>query len=302
MRWFENPNFDFVGKRRIALAISGTLVAIAIISVIVKGVQYGIAFKGGKEFVVQFQKAANVSQIRNDLSRPLNGAPVVKRYGSPKEILIRTDAKGSISDVEHTINTVLNSKNNPANVIKTDIVGPRFAKQLKQGAFEAILFAMIVIFIYILIRFKNWAFSLGAVVALCHDVLITLGVFTIFSNISPFSMQIDESLIGAFLTIVGYSLNDTVVVYDRVRENMQEYKTMDYMEMINKSLNDTLSRTIITALTTFFVVAVLFFFGGQVLKGFSFALMLGILVGTYSSLFVATGLVVELKVRRQEKT
>jgi preprotein translocase subunit SecF len=189
---------------------------------------------------------------------------------------------------------------NPATVIKTDIVGARFAEDLKRGALNAIIFALIVIFIYILIRFKDWTYSAGAVAALFHDVLIVVGVFTFLSDIVPFSLQMDQSIIAAFLTIVGYSLNDTVVVFDRIRENSLLYKTMDHDQMVNRSLNDTLSRTVITSVTTFFVVTILFIFGGEVLKGFSFALMLGVIIGTYSSLFVASSAVVEIQ-RYQEK-
>jgi preprotein translocase subunit SecF len=232
----------------------------------------------------------------------LGGAPEVKKFGSDREILIRTDNPDEITTVQNTITSTMNEvyAGNENTVIKTDVVGPRFAEDLKSGALNAIIFALIVIFIYILIRFKNWTFSLGAVAALFHDVLIVLGVFTIFSDIAPFSMQIDQAIIAAFLTIVGYSLNDTVVVFDRIRENMIQYKTMDFTEMINKSLNDTLSRTVITSVTTLFVVTVLFIFGGEVLKGFSFALVLGVMIGTYSSLFVASAIVVELQLRKDQ--
>ncbi|MDZ7680765.1 MAG: protein translocase subunit SecF [Fodinibius sp.] len=215
---------------------------------------------------------------------------------------IRTDNEGSITEVQQTImNTVSEVyPDNSAEVTKTYIVGARFAEDLKRGALNAIIFALIVIFIYIFIRFKNWTYSAGAVTALFHDVLIVVGVFTFFSDIAPFSMQIDQSIIAAFLTIVGYSLNDTVVVFDRIRENSLLYKTMDHDKMVNKSLNDTLSRTVITSLTTLFVVTVLFIFGGEVLKGFSFALMLGVIIGTYSSLFIASSMVVELHRRREQ--
>jgi preprotein translocase SecF subunit len=145
-----------------------------------------------------------------------------------------------------------------------------------------------------LIRFRKWTFSAGAVAALFHDVTITLGIFTLLSDVVNFSLLIDQNIIAAFLTIVGYSLNDTVVVFDRIRENSIVHKGMEFIPMVNKSLNDTLSRTIITSVTTLFVVAVLFIFGGEVLKGFSFALLIGIVLGTYSSLFVASSLVVEL--------
>lgn len=302
MRWFETPSFDFIKAHKRAYFLSGILLVAAIIAIVGKGLQYGIDFRGGKEFVLQFDQAVEVTEVRSELTDPLGSAPEVKRFGSENEILIRTDNPGDISDVQNIITSTMNEvySGNPNTVIKTDVVGPRFAEDLKSGALNAIIFALIVIFIYILIRFKNWTFSLGAVAALFHDVLIVLGVFTIFNDIAPFSMQIDQAIIAAFLTIVGYSLNDTVVVFDRIRENMLQYKTMEFTEMINKSLNDTLSRTVITSITTLFVVTVLFIFGGEVLKGFSFALMLGVLIGTYSSLFVASAVVVELKLRREE--
>ncbi len=302
MRWFETPSFDFIKGHKIAYFISATLLVAALIGIIGKGLQYGIDFRGGKEFVLQFEQPVEVTEIRSSLSNPLGGAPEVKKFGSDVDILIRTDNPEDISTVQNTITSTMSElyPGNENTVIKTDVVGPRFAEDLKSGAINAIIFALIVIFIYILIRFKNWTFSLGAVVALFHDVLIVLGVFTIFSDIAPFSMQIDQAIIAAFLTIVGYSLNDTVVVFDRIRENMLQYKTMDFTEMINKSLNDTLSRTVITSVTTLFVVTVLFIFGGEVLKGFSFALVLGVLIGTYSSLFVASAIVVELQQRKEQ--
>ena len=301
MRWFETPSFDFIKGQKIATVMSSLLVIIAIIGIVTKGLQYGIDFKGGKSFVLHFEQPVQVTEVRSELSGPLGSAPEVKIFGSDREILVRTDHAGEIGTVQNLIVTNLEEvyPDNSISVIKTDVVGPRFAEDLKQGALNAVIFALIIIFLYILIRFKNWTFSLGAVMALFHDVLIVLGIFTIFNEIAPFSMQIDQAIIAAFLTIVGYSLNDTVVVYDRIRENMLQFKTMDFNDMLNKSLNDTLSRTVITSLTTLFVVTVLFIFGGEVLKGFSFALMLGVIIGTYSSLFVASAIVVELHRRRQ---
>ncbi len=302
MRWFETPSFDFIKAHKRAYVVSGILLVAAVIAIVGKGLQYGIDFRGGKEFVLEFEQPVEVTEVRSELSTPLDGAPEVKLFGSDNEILIRTDNPGEITAVQNIITSTMNEvyPENGNTVIKTDVVGPRFAEDLKSGALNAIIFALIVIFIYILIRFKNWTFSLGAVAALFHDVLIVLGVFTIFNDIAPFSMQIDQAIIAAFLTIVGYSLNDTVVVFDRIRENMLQYKTMEFTEMINKSLNDTLSRTVITSVTTLFVVTVLFIFGGEVLKGFSFALVLGVVIGTYSSLFVASAVVVEMKLRREE--
>lgn len=301
MRWFETPNFNFIKGHKIAYVVSGILLVASIIGIVTKGLQYGIDFSGGKEFVLEFEQPVEVVEVRSELAEPLDGAPEVKLFGAPEDILIRTDNPQDITTVQNTILQTMQQlyPDNSASVIKTDIVGPRFAEDLKAGALNAIIFALIVIFIYILIRFKDWTFSAGAVAALFHDVLIVLGVFTIFGDITPFSMQIDQAIIAAFLTIVGYSLNDTVVVFDRIRENSTLFKTMEYGEMVNKSLNDTLSRTVITSITTLFVVTVLFIFGGEVLKGFSFALMMGVVIGTYSSLFIASSMVVELQSRKQ---
>lgn len=302
MRWFETPNFNFTASHKIAYIFSGILFLASLTAILTQGLQYGIDFKGGKEFVLEFQSPVNVVEMRSGLSEPLGTAPEIKLYGSDSEVLIRTDNESDISTVQQIITSTVSElyPDNPANVVKTSVVGPRFAEDLKWGALQAVIYAIVIIFIYILIRFRNWTFSAGAVAALVHDVVIVLGVFTILADLVPFSLQIDQALIAAFLTIVGYSLNDTVVVFDRIRENSNVHKGMDFTPMVNKSLNDTLSRTIITSLTTLFVVLVLFIFGGEVLKGFSFALLIGIILGTYSSLFIASALVVKLEERTKK--
>lgn len=299
MRWFETPTFDFIRAQQIAYFFSGTLLVGSIIAILTLGLNYGIDFRGGKEFVFEFENPVNVVEIRNELTEPLGSVPEIKLFGSTSEILFRTDYEGEITETRDLILESFSSlyPDNPVSVQKTEVVGPRFAEDLKMGAIYSIFFAMAVVFIYILIRFKGWYFSAGAIAALAHDVLIVLGIFTLMAEFAPFNVSIDQALIAAFLTIVGYSLNDTVVVFDRIRENSIIYKTMAFSEMINKSLNDTLSRTVITSVTTLFVVTVLFIFGGEVLKGFSFALVLGVLFGTYSSLFIASALVVELQKR-----
>ncbi len=296
MRWFETPNFDFVSKRKIAYVISGLLLAVSIGSIVTKGLQYGIDFKGGKEIVLKFENAVEVTEIRSALTQPLGSTPEVKLFGSESEILVRTDNENSIEEVETIVRSTVAElyPDNAAETEKTDSVGPRIAEDLKSGGLQAIIYSMAIIFVYILIRFRKWTFSAGAVAALIHDVIITLGIFTLLSDVVSFSLLIDQNIIAAFLTIVGYSLNDTVVVFDRIRENSIVHKGMEFLPMVNKSLNDTLSRTVITSITTLFVVGVLFIFGGEVLKGFSFALLIGIVLGTYSSLFVASSLVVEL--------
>ncbi len=299
MRWFESPSFDFIKMHNIAYVISGVLVIMSIVAIATMGLNYGIDFRGGKEYVFEFDNPVDVVDIRSELTQPLDGAPEIKLFGSPREILLRTDAEGEVSEVRDIILSTFATMypDYTVTVQKTDLVGPRFAEDLRQGAIYSIIFALAVVFIYIFIRFKGWYFSAGAIAALAHDVLIVLGIFTIMADFLPFDVSIDQALIAAFLTIVGYSLNDTVVVFDRIRENSIIYKTMNFTDMINKSLNDTLSRTVITSVTTLFVVTVLFIFGGEVLKGFAFALVLGVILGTYSSLFVASALVVEFQKR-----
>ena len=299
MKWFESPTFDFIKGQKITYVISGILFVGSIIAVLTMGLNYGIDFRGGKEFVFDFENDVEVTEIRTQLTEPLGATPELKLFGSESEILLRTDAEGDISVVQNLILSNLQElyPDNSVRVIKTDLVGPRFAEDLKMAAINSILFAVAVVFIYILIRFNGWYYSAGAVAALIHDVVIVLGIFTVIEPLVSFNVTIDQALIAAFLTIVGYSLNDTVVVFDRIRENSLIYKTMEFKDMINKSLNDTLSRTVITSVTTLFVVTVLFIFGGEVLKGFAFALVIGVILGTYSSLFVASSIVVELEKR-----
>lgn len=299
MRWFESPTFDFIRMHNIAYFFSGTLVIASIIAIFTMGLNYGIDFRGGQEFVFNFDEPIDVVELRSELSEPLGSVPEIKLFGSDSEILVRVDTEENITVTRELILTNFDRiyPDNSVTVEKTDLVGPRFAEDLKQGALYSIIFALAVVFIYIFIRFKGWYFSAGAIAALAHDVLIILGIFTIMGEFAPFDASIDQTIIAAFLTIVGYSLNDTVVVFDRIRENSIVYKTMSFTDMINKSLNDTLSRTVITSLTTLFVVSVLFIFGGEVLKGFAFALVLGVILGTYSSLFIASALVVELEKR-----
>jgi preprotein translocase subunit SecF len=303
MRWFESPNFDFIKAHNIAYFFSGTLIVVSILAIAIMGLNYGIDFRGGQEFVFEFEEPVDVMEIRAELAEPLGTVPEIKLFGSDREILFRVDSEEDVTATRELIleNFAQLYPGNTVTVQKTDLVGPRFAEDLRRGAMYSIIFALAVVFIYIFIRFKGWWFSAGAIAALAHDVLIVLGIFTIMAEIAPFDVSINQALIAAFLTIVGYSLNDTVVVFDRIRENSIIYKTMDFTDMINKSLNDTLSRTVVTSVTTLFVVTVLFIFGGEVLKGFAFALVIGVILGTYSSLFVASALVVELQKRATVK-
>jgi len=299
MRWFESPSFDFIKAHQIAYFFSGTLIVASIVAILTLGLNFGIDFRGGQEFVFEFEEPVDVVELRTTLTDPLGSVPEIKLFGSDREILLRIDTEDDITQTRELLLSNFASlyPGNEVTVQKTDLVGPRFAEDLKRGALYSIIFALAVVFIYIFIRFKGWYYSAGAIAALLHDVLIVLGIFTIMAEIATFDVSINQALIAAFLTIVGYSLNDTVVVFDRIRENSIVYKTMNFKDMVNKSLNDTLSRTVVTSITTLFVVLVLFIFGGEVLKGFAFALVLGVIIGTYSSLFIASAVVVELQNR-----
>ena len=300
MRVFENANFNIVESRKKGYVFSGVLLIVSLVAFVGRGLEMGIDFRGGMEFVVESEQVLAATDVREALTGVLGQAPEVKTYSDVAvagndALLVRTLPGGDISQVQNQVVTGIEAafpEARPA-VVKTDIVGPRFAEDLKRGSIYAVFGSLLVIFIYVMIRFE-WRFGLGAVAALFHDVLITLGLFSLLRGLLPFSLQIDQAIIAAFLTIVGYSLNDTVVIFDRIREFTNLFKTEPYDRVVNRSVNTTLSRTVITSSTTLLVVATLFIFGGEVLRGFAFALIIGILIGTYSSVFVATPVVVEL--------
>jgi preprotein translocase SecF subunit len=302
MRLFENADYTLIPNRRIGYIISGILLTISILSLLVRGLSLGIDFRGGMEFVVGNTQEVSTVELRSALTGPLGAQPEVKRYGDTG-ILIRASATGDINEVQQRILSTMKQEfpEVDAQIEKTNVVGPRFAEDLKQGAIYAVFGALAVIFLYILVRFE-WRYSMGAVAALIHDVTITLGVFSLLAGVVPFSLQIDQGIIAAFLTIVGYSLNDTVVVFDRVREYVNLLKTENFPNIVNRSINATLSRTVVTSVTTLIVVVILFLFGGEVLRGFSFALIIGVIIGTYSSVFVASPTIVELDRRLDTAT
>ena len=303
MRIFEEASFNIVGSRKKAYIFSGALLLCSLVAFVTRGLELGIDFRGGKEFVVESALSLEATDVRAELAGVLGQAPEVKTYRDVSAegddaLLIRTVDEQETNVVQALIVDGIEAAFPGASprVIKTDVVGPRFAEDLKRGSIYAVFGSLFVIFIYVMIRFE-WRFGLGAVTALFHDVLITLGLFSLLRGLMPFSLQIDQAIIAAFLTIVGYSLNDTVVIFDRIREFTNLFKTEPYNQVVNRSVNTTLSRTIITSSTTLLVVVTLFIFGGEVLRGFAFALIIGILIGTYSSVFVATPVVVELHKR-----
>ncbi|MEN8121259.1 MAG: protein translocase subunit SecDF, partial [Bacteroidota bacterium] len=315
---FKNLNIDFIGKRKIFYGISAIIVLAGIISLATKGLNQGIDFKGGRTYVVKFEKDVNTVEIAKNLTTFFDGnAPEVKTYGGNNQVKISTkflvdnDDANSDSIVEARIYEGLQP------VLGEDVsyekfiseyrqssrkVGPTIADDIKIAAVYAIIFSLIIMFIYIFVRFKNWQFGMGAFVALIHDVLITLGLFSVLYGMLPFSLEIDQAFIAAILTVIGYSLNDTVVVFDRIREYIREHKRGERKELYNAALNSTISRTFSTSLSTFFVLLAIFIFGGEVIQGFVFALLIGVVVGTYSSLFIATPVVYDtIKVTEKEK-
>ena len=310
---FKNINIDFIGKRKRFYILSAVIVLLGIGSLVTKGLNYGVDFVGGRTYVVRFDDTVNNEELRSALTAVfvdadgLNYTPQVKTFGDDNQVKVTTSFM--IENSEPTTDLIVESKLSEGlsttgleyEIMSSQKVGPTIADDIKDAAVWSVIFSLLVIFLYILVRFRKWQFSLGAVVAVFHDVLIVLSIFSIFYGILPFSLEIDQAFIAAILTIIGYSLNDTVVVFDRVREYMNDNKKKGVHELINGALNSTLSRTINTSLTTFCVLLIIFIFGGEVIRGFMFALMVGVVVGTYSSLFVASPIMLDTIKKKEEK-
>jgi len=288
MRFLNKTNIDFISKQKIAGFLSITLIVAGIASLIIKGGPLlSIDFTGGTVAQVKFEKPVELGQLRETLSDyGFEGAEIVE-FGSPDEVLIKTQFSGSSSEISEKLTLALG---NSFTLRRVESVGPKIGKELQTDALKAIGLALILILIYITFRFDRY-YALGSVMALIHDVLITLGVFSLLDY------EINLSIIAAFLTIVGYSLNDTIVVFDRIRENIPKFMKKTLNDVVNISLNETLNRTVITSLTTMMVVVILFLWGGKVINLFAFALIIGVFVGTYSSLFVASPVMVYFEKR-----
>ncbi|PNU20752.1 protein translocase subunit SecF [Geothermobacter hydrogeniphilus] len=283
-------NFEFVGRRKLAIGFSVILILIGLVSLVVKGgPNYGIDFVGGSLVQIKFQQTTNASDIKDALKDLGLGNMSVQQFGDDaNEFLVRAQAVSSeLKGLGHRVEQALEASYGAgkAEVRRVEMVGPQVGKDLREKGFKAVLFAMVAILIYITLRFE-FRFAVGAVLALVHDVMITLGAFSVFGK------EIDLPIIAAFLAIIGYSLNDTIIVYDRIRENMGRYNKEPFPVIVNRSINETLSRTILTSGTTLLVVAALFVFGGGVIHNFAFALLVGVLIGTYSSIFVASPLLI----------
>ena len=296
MRIFENTHFDFLSSFRTSYIVSGALIAVAVFSLIYPGLEAGIDFKGGTEFIVGTGTALPSTEVGSALESATGEVFEVKEFGNPQTLSVRTAAGGDPDALQATVVGALEGAFPQAQPVieATYSVGPRIASDLKEKAIVLVFGALFVILLYVFVRF-DWRYAVAAVLCLAHDVLIVLGLFALLHNITPFTLQIDQTIIAALLTIVGYSINDTVVVFDRIREYALLFKTEPYAETANRAVNTTLSRTVLTSGTTLLAVLVLFLIGGEVLKGFSLALLVGIGVGTYSSIFVASPIVVALR-------
>ena len=279
MRFLSKTNIDFISKQKLTGLLSIVLIIAGIASLIIKGGPLlSIDFTGGTVAQIKFEKPIELGQLRNTLSDyGFKGAEIVE-FGSPDEVLIKTQFTGSSSEISEKLTLALGKT---FILRRVESVGPKIGKELQSDALKAIGLALLLILIYITFRFDRY-YALGSVMALIHDVLITLGVFSLLDY------EINLSIIAAFLTIVGYSLNDTIVVFDRIRENIPKFMKKTLNDVVNISLNETLNRTVVTSLTTMMVVVILFIWGGKVINLFAFALIVGVFIGTYSSLFVAS--------------
>ncbi|TLU98017.1 protein translocase subunit SecDF [Dyadobacter luticola] len=308
--WFKDNHFDFVSQRRRFYLISGVIIAIGIGSFIFKGFGLGIDFKGGRSYVIRFAENVDADQLRTNMDQTLGSATEVKTFGGQDQVKVTTaylidettpdaDQKAQAKVLE----AAGKIPNNKATVVSSNKVGPTMAKDTLWSAVYAVLLALAANFIYILIRFKRVAFSYGAVMSLAHDVVIILAIFSLFNGWLPWSLDIDQAFIGAILTMIGYSMNDTVVIYDRIRDYLADDKSrgQSLSVVINNALNSTLSRTAVTGISVILVLIVLMIFGGAVIRGFTFCMLLGVIVGTYSSLFVAAPIVVDLLQREKKK-
>lgn len=310
--WLQHTSIKFLEKRKIAYIISGALIILSIGSLAIRGLNYGIDFKGGRTYVVRLDQNVEVADVQQALAAPFGIAPEVKTFGADNQIRITTTYKieDDSENVDNEVEELLMKGLQDANMLDKGVtleefttdyqlssqkVGPTISDDIRKDSVIAIGFALIIIFLYILVRFTNWQYGLGAVAALAHDSIIVLGIFSLFYNILPFSLEIDQAFIAAILTVLGYSINDTVVVFDRIREYLKLHPKRKREQNMDEAINGTLRRTFSTSLSTFVVLLAIFLFGGDTIRGFTFALLVGIVVGTYSSIFMATPIAYEFQ-------
>jgi len=306
--FLQNTHVDFLGKKKIAYIVSGTIIVLSLVSMFTKGFTYGVDFTGGRTFVVRFDQPVTAEAVRAAAIEEFDGAVEVKQFGGESQMKITTqylvDDESSDADaqVENKLYNALkgfftteiafeeftSTLDNPNGIISSDKVGPTIANDITRNAIIAVIIALFVIFAYIAVRFKGWTWGLGGGTGLAHTAVIVIGFFSIFSGILPFSLDVDQTFIAAILTIIGYAINDTVVIFDRIREYKELHPKADFRKNVNEALNSTLSRTMNTSLTTLITMLAIAIFGGEVIRGLAVALIIGIVVGTYASIFIAT--------------
>ena len=294
IRWIKRGlKIDFLKIKNIATILSVIAIISSLFFLVYKNLNFGIDFKGGTLIELKKDNDLTIAEIRNQLSGLNIGDIQIQTFGSDNTILIRIENSSNLvanADM-NTIELIRSNLGNDITIQRTEIVGPKVSSELIQKGIIAIVIAVFLMLFYIWIRFE-WQFSIGAVTALIHDVIITMGIFSLLQ------IEFNLSIIAALLTIIGYSMNDTVVVYDRIRENLRKYKQMNIYELINQSLNETMSRTLLTSVTTLLALFSLYFLGGEVLRGFTLAMIIGVFIGTYSSIFIASQIILYLNVKR----
>ncbi|HEY4611803.1 MAG TPA: protein translocase subunit SecF [Bacteroidota bacterium] len=302
MRFFQKTSFNFLKPRRTTYMISLLIILAGAVSMVVRGIDYGIDFLGGTEIVLQFDQDVEIGQLRTALGDVGMSQSEIKTFGEDRNILIRTTEQGEGTVVGDRIKGAIQTSlpNVTFTVQKEYKISPKIGDELRRDALYAIVASLIAILGYIAMRFK-FIYGVGAVAALFHDVLVTLSIMSLLGIVFPqLSVEITQEVVAAFLTLVGISVNDTVVVFDRIRENLKIYRTLSLEEVINKSLNDTLSRTVITNGTILLVLFILLFMGGEVTRGFALALTIGEITGTYSSIYIASAIVLDWNLRQKK--
>ena len=325
--WLSNVSFDFIDKRKISYVISGTLIVVSLISLIFHGLNTGVDFTGGRTYVVRFDSNVSVEDVRKALDETFVSddeamkSNEVKQYGSGNQMRIVTQYKFDDTSEETTaevdallyealkgfytypitLDGFISTQEDINGIISSDKIGPSIAKDMTYNAIYAVLFSLIAIGLYITFRFKRWQWATGATLALAHNAFLVIGIFSIFYTVMPFNLEVNQAFIAAILTIIGYSINDTVVIFDRIREYLTLYPKRPIAENINKAICSTLSRTMNTSGTTIVTLLAMFILGGETMRGFIFALLLGIVIGTYSSVFVATPIAYDI-LRRTDKS
>ena len=319
--FLQNTKVDFIGKKKIAYIVSGALILISLVSIFTKGFTYGVDFTGGRTYVVRFDTPVTAEEVRAAAIAEFDGAVEVKQFGGESQMKITTqylvedESSEADAEVENKLYNALggffadeltfaefsSTLDNPNGIISSDKVGPTIANDITRDAIIAVILALIVIFGYIAVRFKGWTWGLGGVTGLAHTALIVIGFFSLFSGILPFSLDIDQTFIAAILTIIGYAINDTVVIFDRIREYKELHPKADFRQNVNEALNSTLSRTMNTSLTTLVTMLAIAIFGGEVIRGLAVALILGIVIGTYASIFIATPIMFDVTKKAEAK-